>query len=514
MLGMGTRWYVTGLILFGILFLSSGTSAESQNENTSFNSSQAALEVGLSVTPMFQETRAIPKTLDMSNQKASLINGTGNLTKLVEVNNSAGAYAFVELKIVGTDTTNWSYLLQSSNTSDGCVASGIVQVENADKILLQGHAISRDQYVAYAGTGLPDELWSDAGRYSGNIGIEVQTDEYGTVALVTGDNEIGSIDHLCRSYHTIEPNSSEVSAPGVPGLEWNPSGGVRNESPAIFHYDHYAGDFLWVDHGTIGNYYGYAISGDNESFGHHQLREGSGTTIRVNSYGEEWPTENMNVHGNQSMEEVVAQDVTSLDHTGAAIYNKNLFGAYGLTKGTGKSISYKISPQTNPDDPFAYLEFAEGWTEASAVQQGTNKSAIPATMDGWVLGEFADNTAILSEDILLSGATTQRKAEGGTYNQHSVETGVNSNITAGKPRNSMSTSRINGVSKMVIDFTDANATSLDGRWMVDSVQGSPVSRSVEAVMPGRSAYISSNTYSGSRYIKDGAYYKSGSVDVQ
>ncbi len=511
---MGTRWYVIGLLLFGILFLSSGTYAEPQNENISFNSSQAALDVGLSVPSMFQETRAIPMTIDMNNQKASFVNGTGNLSKLVEVNNSAGGYAFVELEIVGTDTTNWSYQLQSSNTSNGCAASGMVQVENADKILLQGHAISRDQYVAYAGTGLPDELWSDAGRYSGNIGIEVETDTYGTIALVTGDNEIGSIDHLCRSYHIIEPNSSEETAPGVPGIEWNPAGDVRNESPAIFHYDHYAGDFVWLDHGRIGNYYGYAISGDNESFGHHQLLGGSGTTIRVNSFGEEWPIENMNVHGNQTLEEVVGHDVTSLDHTGAAVYSKDLFGAYGQTKGTGRSISYVICPQTNPDDPFAYLEFAEGSTEASAVQQGTNKSAIPATMDGWVLGEFIDNTAILSENILLSGATTERKAEGGTYNQHSIETGVTSNISAGKPEKSVSTSRINGVSKMMIDLANANATSLDGRWMVDSVQGSPVSRSVEAVMPGRSAHISSNTYSGSRYIKDAAYYKSGSVDVQ
>jgi len=511
---MGTRWYVTGLVLFTILFLSSGTSAQQQNENISFNSSQAALEVGLSVPPVFQETRAIPKTLNMSNQKASLINGTGNLSKLVEVNNSVGGYAFVELEIVGTDTTNWSYLLESSNTSSECVASGTVQVENADKILLQGHAISRDQDVAYGGTGLPDELWSDAGRYSGKIGIEVQTDAYGTVALVTGDHESGSIDHLCRSYHPIESNSSDVSAPGVPGLEWNPAGDVRNESPAIFHYDHYAGDFLWVDHGTIENYLGYAISGDNTSFGRHQIIGGSGTTIKVNSYGEEWPIENMNVHGNQSLVEVVAHDVTSFFHAGSAIYDKNLFGAYGMTKGTGRSISYKISPQTNPDDPFVYAGFAEGSTEASAVQQGTNKSAIPATMDGWMMGEFVDNKAILSEDILLSGATAERKAEGGTYNQHSVETGVNSNISAGKPKNSVSTSRINGVSKMVIDFTDANATSLDGRWMVDSVQDSPVSRSVEAVMPGRSAYISSKTYSGSRYIKDGAYYRSGTVDVQ
>jgi len=512
---MDTRRFVIGLIIIGTLLLISEISAELQEGNISFNSSQAAMEVGLPVKPMFHEGITIPQSLDNMDLKASYINGTGNLTKQLEVNNSAGEYSFVQLIVVGTDATSWTYTIQGNNATNNCYTSATVQVQNADQILLQGHAISKDRFVAYAGAGLQDTDWNDAGRYSGIIRISTETGEDGTLAIITGNNETGSIDHLCRSYHEIYRNCSELSTNAVPGLEWSPDSNYVHELPSIFCYDQYAGDFASVSHGGLKKYYGYAISYNNESYSYHNMAGGSGKVITVNTYGEQWPPGNMNMPGNGSYEQVRGTDVTSFDHLGEAIFFNKLHGAYGETKATAGNLDYRISPTTNKHDPMSATGYVWGSTQASTPQSGTNKSAIPATMNGWLLGEFVDNTGLIYEGYQLSGATVNRNVQGGIFSSNSdFQTGVSGNITAGRSDKSASTSRINGASKWIIDLSDENATTLDGRWMVDSVGGSPVSRSELAAKPGTSAYISSKTYSGSKYIKDGAYYKSGNVDVQ
>ncbi|WP_319578291.1 hypothetical protein [uncultured Methanospirillum sp.] len=512
---MDTRRYVLGFILIVTLCMAQGVIAELHESNISFNSSQAAMEVGLPVKPMFHEAMTIPQPLDLMSQKASYINGTGNLTKLVEFNNSAGEYSFAQLIIKGTDATSWSYTIQGSNATNDCYASALVQVQNADQILLQGHSISKDRFIAYAGAGLQDTDWNDAGRYSGTIRISTETGEDGTLAIITGSNETGSIDHLCRSYHEIYRNCSELSTNEVPGLEWSPDTNYVREFPSIFCYDQYAGDFASVSHGGLKKYSGYAISYNNESYSYHNMAGGSGKAITVNTYGEQWPPGNMNMPGNGSYEQVRGTDVTSFDHLGEAIFFNKLHGAYGETEATAGNLDYRISPTTNKHDPMSATGYVWGSTQASTPQSGTNKSAIPATMNGWLLGEFVGNTGLIYEGYQLSGVTVNRNVQGGIFSSNSdFQTGVSGNITAGRSDKSTSVSRIDGASKWTIDLSDDNATTLDGRWMVDSMQGSPVSRSELAIKPGTSAYISSKTYSGSKYIKDRAYYKSGTVDVQ
>ncbi len=515
MLGMDMRTFVIGLILIGTFLLFPGTSAELEAGNISFNSSQAAMEVGLPANPLFHEGITPLYSLDSLDSKSAYINGTGNLTKLVEVNNSAGEYSFIHLSIVGTDTTNWSYTILGNNATNDCYTTAFVQVQNAEKILLEGHAISKDRVVGYAGAGLPDTEWNDAGRYSGTIRIRTETGHDGTMATITGTNETGTIDHICRSYHEIYRNCSVLSDNQVPGIEWNRNENDVKDLPGIFCYDQYAGGLASVSHGGMKDYFGYAISYENESFSYHTISDGFGKTIVVNTYGKQWPDEKLNMTGNVSYEQVRGTDVTSFDHLGEAIYFNKLHGAYGETKAKAGRLDYRISPTTNKDDPFSATGYVWGSAESSAPQAGTNKSAIPATMEGWMLGEFEGNTGLIYEDYQVSGATVNRNFQGGIFSSNSdLQTGVSGNITAGRSDRSTSVSRIDGASKWRIDLSEENTTTLEGRWMVDSMQGSPISRSEQAVMPGTSAYISSKTYSGSKYIKDGAYYKTGSVDVQ
>lgn len=513
-MGMGTRLHLILMIIVGILFLTTGVSAIPQEDYKSFNSSQAAMEIGLPVKITLHEIPKIPQTLDLKNQEITLINGTGNLSKLVEVNNTAGGYAFVQLEIEGTDTTHWSYQVQSNNATNDCFALATVQVENADKILLQGHAISPNLDVAYGGVGLSDDQWEKSGKYSGTVTVGSETSKVDTVAIVTGDDEKGSIEHICRSYHLVNNTDSRPSMQEVPGLEWNPTIGIQNVSAENLHFDKISGDFASLDHGGIKSYYGYAICDADIAFSYHQMTGGYGKTCTINTYAIQWPLENTNMPGNYSAEGIQADDVISLDHMGQAIIIGNNFGTYGATKCSAGSINYEMSPTKNLLDPLYFSGYVTGSATASTPLQGTNKSSIPATFDGWITGIFNDNVGTLYENYQLSGATVNRIIDGGAFNQESLETGVTSNITSGKDTKETSTSRINGVSKLVIDQNTGNTTTLDGRWMVDSPTGSPVTRYEGAVMPGTTAYSSSQTLSGSKYIKDAAYYRSGTVDVE
>ena len=513
-MGMGTQLRLILMIIVGILFLTTGVSAIPQDDYKSFNSSQAAMEIGLPVKPALHEIPKIPQTLDLKNQEATLINGTGNLSKLVEVNNTAGGYAFVQLEIEGTDTTHWSYQIQSANTTEGCVALATVQVENADKILLQGHAISPNLDVAYGGVGLSDDQWEKAGKYSGMVTVGSDTSKTGTVAIVNGNDEKGSIEHICRSYHLVNNTDSGSSTQKVPGLEWNPGIGIQNASAENLHLDKYSGDFASLDHGGIRSYYGYAISQAEITFSYHQMTGGYGKTCNIYTYAARWPFENTDILGNYSAEGILADDVISLDHTGQAIIIEDNFGTFGETKCSAGFINYVMTPITNMMDSLYYGGDIAGSAKASTPLQGTNKSSIPATFEGWITGIFNENVGTLYENYQLSGATVNRIVEGGAFNQQSLQTGVTSNITSGKDTKETSTSRINGVSKLIIDLNTGNTTTLDGRWMVDSPTGSPVTRYEGAVMPGTTAYSSSQTLSGSKYVKDTAYYRSGTVDVQ
>lgn len=501
-------------MMIGVLVAGAGAAVQG-GEETTLNTSLAAEEIGLQAKPVLQEIPPMPDGLDAVQTDATGITGTGNLTKLIEVNNTAGEYAFELLQVTGTNATSWDYQAESANTTGNCYTWITARVTNAEKILLEGHAVTADLHVAYAGAGLSDPEWKEAGPYSGQLMIMTATRENMSSAWMIVENEQGTISHLTRSYHVINGTSSQSELSGlVPGIEWAPEKNETDQAEAVFFYDQYGGSYLHVNKGSTGLYHSFASSGSGGARAVQILSSGAGKSLVSNTLGEEWPSGDVHQAGRGSFEQFRATNATSVDHFGQALFTKGNFGANGASKGTAESLDYQVSPSDSKREPVFAAGYAGGM--AMGITQRGGRISIPASYDGWMSAVSKNNHTTLYEQTTSSGAYLERYAEGGIYDRvtGTAMTGVLSTISSGKKTGATTPSQLNGILRCDIDQTAANATTLEGRWMVTSDQGSPLARLTRAVMPGRSAYSTAETFTGSKYVKERAYYRDGMVDAQ
>lgn len=502
-------------MIIGWVFLFPGCQADVFSGDEEFNLTQAAEEINLPTPPEKITIPKLPEVIIPANDSAALISGTGNLSRLIEINNTQGDYAFGLLQIEGDDSTRWEYLIESSNKSP-CYVTGYVSVYDATKFLFQSHAVSPDQHFSYAGVGLQEGAWTDAGRYSGEITIATSSSQNSTTSWVSGKNETGTISHLCRSYEVIDENGSMPSEPRIePGLEWNPQGNTTTILPTTFFYRQYAGSFCEINHGLIEQSSAYSTTSGTMAQSAQDLINGQGKSVSMNTRGEEWPPGDLHSAGNSTFEEWRGDNVMSVNHYGLAWYGRNAGTAYGNTKGTAELIDFRVNPEADKRKSELISGFAGGRILGNAQQKQTGRVTIPASFQGYLAGTQVNNQCIISEKYDLSGTYVQRDISGDFETSGKTEkTGIFGNMTAGRENGTTSASRLTGVSSLLINYPKSGEISVNGRWMADAQEGLPVIRNIEATTPGKTAYSTSQTFSGMKYIKEIGIYKNGFVDVQ
>jgi hypothetical protein len=506
-----------GMGIICLLLICTGVGAEQSGDTLVAQADSTQELTGLPEDLDKAEIPPLPFSFEGLASGNSLVNGTGNLTKLVEVNASAGGYVFGLLQVVGTDNTHWEYEEVIMNTSDMSYAGGLLFVENADKILFEGHAITPDDLVAYAGVGLVDEKWKDAGPYSGQVAVITGIIQGDANAWIEARNEQGTITHLTRAYHVIPCANTSSESHTPPGLEWNPdedSTGISAHQP--FCYDEYAGSFTNYEAGSTNGAFSYAICTPYQAYSTHFQDVKKIGFLQTNTMAAEWPAKNVGSQGRGVLEEVKVINGTSVSHQGQAIFSAGGIRAGGDTQATADSyIGVRVFPEGDETEPSWRLGYADTEVTGAATRRGdSGQVTVPASYDGWAEGIIRKGVYQTKERYTAKGAEISRTTAGGVFvNRQNPVTGVMANITAGNAANPRGTSGISGMAVLEVDGTADNATTLDGRWIVSSPQEIPITRWIEAVKPGSPAYSTTSTSTGTKNVKESAYYRSGTVNV-
>lgn len=500
------------LLLIGI-----GVSAEQSGDMEPVQSDSSTELLELPETLAERETPPPPFTIEEVSAESSVINGTGNLSRLIEMNTSTGDYVFNLLQITGTENTYWEYMDYVQNSSGWSYAGGMLVVKNAEKILFEGHSITPDERVAYAGVGLVDHEWEQAGPYSGQLAVMTGVMDGSSVSIVESQDEVGTITHLTRAYHVIPCDNASSVSHGVPGLEWNPDEDKTGiSSHERFCYDKYAGSFSHYITGSTDGSYAYAVCTPYQAYSTQYQEVQKIGFLQSNTMVAEWPAKNIASQGSGILEELMVVNGTSVKHQGHASLIPDKMVARGMTQATAdSSIHTRIMPEGDESEPSWRLGYADTEVTGGKHRRGVDGPvSIPASYDGWVEGLIDQGVYQTNERYGAKGAEVSRTTFGGVYvDRQNPVTGVTANITAGTDANTKGACGITGMAILKVDGRSDNATSLDGRWIVSSPQGIPVTRWIEAVRPGTSAYSTTSTSTGTKNVKESAYYRSGTVNV-
>ncbi len=335
--------------------------------------------------------------------------------------------------------------------------------------------------------------------------------------MITTNSEQGTVAHLTRAYHVIGSNSSEPNTSHVPpGLEWTQTENKTMPKQSIF-YDQYAGSYTYMEQGTMNQYESYASSGPSGATSIQMQDSGESRNLMTNTMGEGWSADHVSVPGRGAYEELKAMNGTSIRHYEYSQFVNGNCSTVSETEATADGyLKYYIMPYgvSNETSPWIY-GYSDADMRGSPVKRGqSGRVAIPASFSGWSEGIVRDGIYTNAENYIAKGASVFRSCNGGKYfDTDEPETGVLANITAGNEQTAKGAAGLNGMSVLSVDINDANTTTLNGRWIVTSPRGTPITRWVRAVMPGNSAYSASSSLTGMKNIKESAYYRPDMVDA-
>lgn len=474
---------------------------------------QVADEIGISAEPVAPEVPQIMKDLGQSVLQTDTITGTGNLSKQVEMNDSAGGYAHGLLEVVGTDETHWEYQMIWSNKTNLCYVEALISVENAERVLFTGWANTSNGQMSYFSTGQREEYLADAPPYSGTVQFLAGAfGDYSGASMVTS-KEQGTVQNEIWGLHKTNYSSSEAEIPSS-GMDSVLNGTIT--SPGTLLYDQYARSEYAIVNGNVSFSQASAISGPNQAWSLLNIEIGRCKVFNVYNDAADRLVKQQ-FKGKEALDAVWADQVDSLHYSGYSGFGLGNATAYGRAEGTAGRLNYELISKSN----WNVLPNIAGHTWGTA-EAGTRKTdltgsgSIPASFSGWGQAELVNGVCKNTENLVMHGAYVERHSDGGTYPvSHTFipEPGVQSNITAGRSGTPPGASVLQGMAVLTVD-ADSDPTTLNGRWIVSSPAGLPTGRWIRAAMPGQQATSNSLTVSGQRDIKEMGYYRSGLVDVQ
>lgn len=457
---------------------------------------------------------------DLLSSQIEYINGTGNLTKKIEVNNTAGERATGHLMIVGTNETSWMYEIRSGNATDKTFVWSQISVQQAQKVFFESNANNTAGQVAYAGIGLAKGGWDDAGPYSGTVMLFAAVDLEQSASRIETNGEEGSIIHLTQAYRETGDQSSELNISRMkqvsPDADWNLSLPELKPPSDVMFYDQYAGSYLNLRHGKVFESQYYSVSGPNSAKADSIQNIGKAKEVVTNTIGEEWPEGHLRSKGSGSYEQFDGTEITTLMHRGKVVFKKGDSAALGESYATGNRLRFLALSSGDQEANPLTAAYTQGMAESGTVPSTrSGQIPIPASYDGGVLVQNIGGSCKDTEKYTINGAYVKRKSDGGIYIDDAdiPQTGVQAHISAGKQGSPPGSSRLQGQAILTVSGTAADPTTLEGRWIASSPASLPVSRSIQAIMPGYTASTSSTTVSGVKYISESGYYRSGMVDV-
>lgn len=441
-----------------------------------------------------------------------MISGNGTLDQSIMLNGTAGEKVAGILQVFGNDETSWSYQLISQNQSNAYMVIGVLQVKNAQAVIVQGQAVTPAKNVAFSGaelTGRKDEV---SGTCSGNFEVSAIAIDNRTYSILQTSQETGSMYHLTRSYHYYYSNNQ----PQGPGVQFPVSDlkALENitQPQAIFYMDQVAQSRAVLDEGTMKSYFAYGLSAPSQAVTLQNPAAGDTQNLEVTTQAG-GSTDPKLLNTTEVGERVHATGVSLLNHQGFAYYAQGTGSAQGSTILHADGKMEKTSYIDNRHFP----TYSGGYTHLSASssskKEGSDRVSIPVTYEGWTQSGYFMGTSYLDESHTARGAVVKRTVNGGEFRedeepvyQVETESEVGSDTAQGA-------SDITGSATLRYDGNHGNETSLSGRWILASPDGSAVQRAISATMPGAKAFDDSCTLSGPKYVNENAYYRNGMVDV-
>jgi len=502
-----TRVWVLSLLLISLLVCTYAGAAEMEDNESFFekeNLTRGAPDIPLSPQ--------LPAGVNLTVPQDGMIIGNGTLDQSIMLNGTAGEKVAGILQVFGNDDTSWSYQLISQNQSDAFMVIGVLQVKNAQSVIVQGQSVTPAKNVAFSGAELSGLENTGPAKCSGNFEVAAIAIDNMTYSVLQTSEETGSMYHLTRSYHYYYSNN----LPQGPEVQF-PVSDLKaldniTQPQAIFYMDQVAQSTAVLEEGTMDSYIAYGLSGPSQaiSLQYPVAKEVQNLEISTRAAGS---TDPVLLNSTEVGERIHATDVSFLNHQGSALYAQGTGSAQGSTILHADGKMEKTSYIDNRHFP----TYSGGYTHLSASssskKEGSDRVSIPVTYEGWTQAGYFMGTSYLDESHTARGAAVKRTVNGGEFRedeepvyQVETESEVGSDTAQGA-------SDITGSATFRYDGNHGNETSLSGRWILTSPDGSAVQRVISATMPGAKAFDDSCTLSGPKYVNENAYYRNGMVDV-
>lgn len=465
--------------------------------------------------PVIPDIPPMPKTTNQLIANTSFIEGNGNLTRFIEVNSTAGQLARGLLQVVGTNATSWKYILVSGNQSSMGYVVGHIIVDHAQAVIFNENATTPDNQVSDARVQLAGEIPGNMGFCSGEIMIEVIAHDNSSYSWINTNNEQGTLSHANKAYHVNLSAGSDASRDSDNSeTQWSLTQKKTIPENIPMGLDRFVKSDINLIQGTMKTYESYAVCTPDGSLTVQNPSAENAGSINAHTYASEFP-ENKATNNRGSNEGLYLNDVVSMRYSAAALNSAEGIWAFGITSATANTdLEFSVIPAGERCKGPWVTARSDVELKGSPKRTGSDRVSIPITFDGWNEGSLVNGVYRISENYSAKGAMVLRSTEGGVYpaDGDMPQAGVIANISAGK-MDAQGASGISGSSSLMVDGKTGNTTTMAGSWIVTSPKGVPVSRWTEGLMPGASAYSSSSTMTGTKSIKEQAYWRNNLVDA-
>lgn len=526
------------ILLFGLFMIQAGWSAvadEIMNEGT-FNITQAAEEIGIKDIVEMPDLNQNLQNPILQTKNQSMISGTGELTEIIEINNTAGESIKGYLIIRGDDETTWQYSIHENNQTGYSNLIASVQASNASFITLSSHAVSSEKHHSLTRIEISKNSLPHNERCSGFIGMFTCVEGKSSYSRGDGINLTGRTDWVCRSYHEVPEDSPAALSPATGSraeryhngrafplwegdemtayfddeLEISP---LDEESPF---YDTYASSDGTIINGHLPKITTDTISGPESTQSSQYAIGITGDYTSLWNLGKDWKPGDLFEPGNATICSIVASKNSTVTYYGdASSVPEGKSSSQYNAEATAQSVKYSI--QTTPDrrNEHFTLGYLYGGMKSNAGQSRSTGTSIPASFKGSLSGYYDNGTCDVSENIMLSGAYITRNVYGGILEREEWKpvSVVEGNISAGSMQDTFGASRITGVSTFTMQRSDEGRAALKGRLLASAPEKLPITRNMDVITPEQVAYKRSQSRTGLKYIKEDAGFINGIVDL-
>lgn len=521
-------------VYFMVLVGGTGSAEEMMDEST-FTITRAVEEIGIEELAEISGGNQDLQDHDLLTMNQPMRSGTGNLTEVIEVNNTAGESVKGYLTIRGDDATIWQYSLNGSNTTGSCYLVAMVQAADASYIMLSTDAVSADMHHSTADTTISSKSLPNHGRCSGYIGMATGVDQNHTYSWGDGSNQTGRIDWFSRSYHEIPADSPAFVSRGagwpdednrtvsartmraigeVPvGLDQDQEISPPDEQSPFFNT--YASSDGLVINGNITEIHSYSSSRPEAAVSRQKIARITGGSASLWNLGEDWmPGDDYNP-GNAMICSVDASKNSGITYYGEASSSERGSSTEYQTEATAKSVKYSIQSTADRRNEHFTLSALSGGIDGNAGQTPSTRNTIPASFKGSQDGSYSNGTCHVSENISLSGAYITRNVYGGILKREDwlPVSLVEGNISTGSIQDAYGASRLTGVSTLTVQRSDAGQAALKGRWLASAPEKLPITRNLDVITPSHVGYTRSQSLTGLKYIKEEGAFSDGMVHL-